>query len=195
MIRAIPWCTIGVATLALLAWASPAVSALLVYDRTLVQAGEVWRLATSAFVHWTPRHLALDLAVVITAGVSLERAIGARVIAVVALSALLSGIAVHLASPWLERYAGLSGVAYTLVALVAIAGLSGSAWQRAACLTTLAILVVKLAAESITATPILAGDMNGAVTATASHAAGLAAAFALALRPANFLRRHHAPSR
>jgi rhomboid family GlyGly-CTERM serine protease len=190
--RTLPRCTIGVATLALLAWASPAVSALLVYDRALVDQGEVWRIVGSAFVHWSPRHLALDLGVVIAAGAALERLIGVRLVIVVLLSALVSGLAVHLAPPWLDHYAGLSGVAYTLVALVAIAGTAGAAWQRVACLTTLATLVAKLAIESLAGSPLLAGDMPGVVVATGSHAAGLAVAFALALRPANLLSEVHA---
>ena len=187
MTRRLPWCTIGVATFALGAWASPALSALLVYDRALVDAGELWRLVGSAFVHWSRRHLALDLGVVIAAGLAVERLIGFRLAIVILLSALVSGLTVHLAPPWLDRYAGLSGVAYTLVALAAIAGATGTAWQRLACLTTLTGLVVKLAVEALAERPLLLDDLSAVVTATSSHAAGLTVAFALALPPTNFL--------
>ena len=195
MRRSIPFGTIGVATLALLAWASPAVSGLLVYDRALVERGEVWRLATSALVHWSFRHLALDVGVVLIAGAGLERLIGRQILSVIALSALVSGLAVHLAPPWFDRYGGLSAVAYTLVAILAIAGMSGAAWQRAACLATLGALATKLVVETMAGAPLLVGDIDGVVTATASHAAGLALAFALAFRPAIFRGETPSPTR
>ena len=195
MRRSIPFTVPAVATLALLAWASPAVSGLLVYDRALVAEGEVWRVATSALVHWSLRHLVLDVGVVLVAGAALERLIGPRIIALIALSALVSGLAVHLAPPWFDRYGGLSAVAYTLVAVLAITGTSGDGWRRAACLTTLGVLAAKLIVETMVDAPLLAGGMGGAVTATASHAAGLALAFAVGLRRTIFPGGMPSPSR
>lgn len=191
MIRSLPLHTIALAALALLAWASPSLSALLVYDRSLVERGELWRIATSAFVHWSPRHLALDLAVVAAAGAVLERRIGSRVLGVVGIAALVSGAAVHLAPSRLDRYAGLSGVACALVALVAMGGARDARldpWQRGVCLTTLAALVTKLGLELIVDEALFAADTPGIVVATGSHAAGLAVGFALALRQATFRR-------
>ena len=186
MIRSFPAGTFALATLALLAWASPALSSHLVYDRTLVEQGQLWRLATSALVHWSTRHLLLDLTVVVAAGAALERIIGWRLLGIAALSALIGGIAVHLAPARLDRFAGLSGVAFTLVALVAVEGLRAGGLRRAACLATLAALLAKVAVEACLATAPLADDMPGIVTATSSHAAGLAVALALALHRANF---------
>ena len=51
--------------LACLAFFMPGAASLLQYDRDCVEAGEIWRLITSHWTHWSAEHLVWDIVVFI----------------------------------------------------------------------------------------------------------------------------------
>ena len=147
--HALPWFSSLAAAIAAALWLllGPAPAAL-VFDRTAIADGELWRLVTGHLVHSDSEHAfwdigALALIACLTAGQGWRReaiAAGAGLLAVNA--CLWWGL------PALERYCGLSGVLNALI-VVALADL----WRRerhpvfpAAAL----LLALKLAAETAT---------------------------------------------
>ncbi|RZJ13089.1 MAG: rhomboid family intramembrane serine protease, partial [Rubrivivax sp.] len=114
------WLTLcaALAALSLLAWPLP--HAALDWQPALV-ASQPWRIVTAAFVHWTPIHLAANLAgCAVIATLGWRAGLGARE-AVAALIALpLTQLGLLLRAD-LQRYAGLSGELHALVAIAAAA--------------------------------------------------------------------------
>jgi len=93
-------------------------------------AAQPWRAVTAAFVHWTPLHLAANLAGCAVLGLLGWRArLGARA----ALAGLLALPLVQLGLllwPALQRYGGLSGELHALAAIAALALLARQGRER-----------------------------------------------------------------
>lgn len=107
----------ALAALSLLAGALPA--AWLDWQPGLV-ATQPWRVVTAAFVHWTPLHLAANLAGCAVLGLLGWRArFGLRETAASLLALPLTQLALLL-RPALLHYGGLSGVLHSLAAVAAL---------------------------------------------------------------------------
>lgn len=107
----------ALAALSLLAWPLP--RDLLDWQPALVPL-QPWRAVTAAFVHWTPIHLAANLAgCAVLALLGWRAGLGRReaIAGVVALPLTQLGL---LLRPELLRYAGLSGALHALVAIAAL---------------------------------------------------------------------------
>ncbi len=105
------------AATALVASASPAMSAWMEYDRAAVSAGQLWRLLTCHLAHFTPTHLGYDLfAFVVLTALSLGRAPRRAAIAITSAAALIP-LASWVLLPNLQIYRGLSGLDSALYAL------------------------------------------------------------------------------
>jgi GlpG protein len=84
--------------------------------------GEVWRLFTPAWLHFSFMHLAFNVALVVFFGRRVEWGCGSlRLLAIVAVIAAVSNVAQYAASPG-SLFGGMSGVAYGLFAFVAVRG-------------------------------------------------------------------------
>lgn len=117
--RPFPWPTLcaALAVLCLLAWPLPREA--LDWQPALV-AAQPWRALTAAFVHWTPIHLAANLAgCAVIALLGWRAGLGRReaLAGLVALPLTQLGL---LLRPELQRYAGLSGELHALVAIAAL---------------------------------------------------------------------------
>lgn len=89
-------------------------------DREAVARGEVWRLITGHWTHWTPDHLLWDsLAFLVLAVLCETRISRARLVAAVLGSALAVSAGVWFALPEIGRYRGLSGIDSALFVLLA----------------------------------------------------------------------------
>ena len=160
----IPRVTIAIAVAAIAIALSPTLQALLVLDRGAVASGQLWRVATGSFVHFSLSHLLYDLLVVVAAGSILERggrAIGGAVVA----SAVAIGLAVLLLEPALSGYGGLSGIAYTLIVMLALAPPATSGLTRPAGATLLLLAAAKLWWEWRSGSLLLVADAGAAVRA------------------------------
>jgi len=97
----------------------PAVARRLEYDRPRIGAGELWRVATCHWTHWSLDHLLWDLGMLVLLAALCWRLGRGRTVAAVASAAALIPLALWLLSPDLERYRGLSGLDAALFVLLA----------------------------------------------------------------------------
>ncbi len=173
------WATLLVAAAALAAFAFPVLGEMLLYRRSELEAGQLWRLWTGHLVHFGWRHLLADLAVFIATGVWLE-SFAPRVtrlflaFAPLAISGLL-----YFADPQLSFYGGLSGLAVGLLTLLALVQLrrdrAAQSWLWPA---VLALVAAKIAIEAFTNTPLVSDFGPGIKVSTLAHLGGIACALA-----------------
>lgn len=90
-------------------------------SRKAVGDGQLWRLWTGQFCHWSPLHLAGNLAAVVAICVIAGKPI-VRWLALLPLAAPLLSAFVLAATADLERYRGLSGLVAVLVVGAAVEG-------------------------------------------------------------------------
>jgi len=127
----LPVFTLVVASAAVIIAASPALQAMLVYDRPAILSGEFWRLFTGHWVHFSTRHLIYDTGAFAIAGWMIESRGHKNFGWLCLVSPLLIGISLLLFTPNLARFGGLSGMATAAVTYSALAGLDGERrWRR-----------------------------------------------------------------
>jgi rhomboid family GlyGly-CTERM serine protease len=97
----------------------PGMANWLQYDRLAVARGEVWRLLTSHFVHWSLEHLFWDVLALGALGWMCEREGVLRFVGTVAAAGLLIPLVLSIAQPQMTTYRGLSGIDSALFALLA----------------------------------------------------------------------------
>jgi len=144
--RPLPWATLCVAALAAAAGWPDAVRRF-GYDRGQVVAGEWWRLWTGNLVHFGATHLGWNLAVFVPAAAWAERLAPTRLRLFLALAPGGIGLALLAFDPALTRYAGLSGVAAGVLALLAFVKLSTPSADLWFWRGVVALIAWKIAAE------------------------------------------------
>jgi rhomboid family GlyGly-CTERM serine protease len=122
----LPWATAALSLLALATLASPGLTGVLAFRRGELADGQVWRLLTGHWTHWSVDHLAWDLLVFALAGGLLESRGRGRFLACTAISAFAVGAGVWSFEPAIGEYRGLSGIAAALFTAAAIDALSRS---------------------------------------------------------------------
>lgn len=173
----VPWATSLAAATALGLHFAPAAAPALIYDRAPIFAGEVWRLWTGHGVHWGTAHLGWNLAIFVPAGVWAERLTPSRTRLFLALAPAAISLALLLFTPDLARYAGLSGLASGLLALLAFSQLSARTAERWFWWSVLALLAVKIGAECFADHPFFARFNDSAIRPVPlAHAVGVIAA-------------------
>lgn len=148
--RSAPWiAALLLPQLAAILW--PRLDGALVYDRTAIASGEIWRLLSGHLVHWSPRHFAYDAAALVVLALLLAGRGGKLLgVTVVASSLAISG-GVWLLRPDLDQYRGLSGIDSALFAAAAATlflELRGA--RRILPLAALALFAAKLLREIAT---------------------------------------------
>lgn len=173
----VPWATSLAAATALALHFAPTAAPALVYDRAAVFAGEVWRLWTGHGVHWGTAHLGWNLAVFVPAGVWAERLAPSRTRLFLALAPGAVSLGLLVFAPTLARYAGLSGLASGILALLAFTQLSARTAERWFWWSVLALLALKIGAELFATHPFFARFSDPAIRPVPlAHAAGVLAA-------------------
>ena len=167
----------------------PGLTAALEYDRLRITGGEVWRLVTCHWTHWSADHLLLDAMVLTTLGVACTLYCGRRWLACVAASAVLIPAAVWILLPHMVLYRGLSGIDAALYALLAVSMLRqevvAGRW-RAASLPALAVvgLAAKICYEMATGQAAFVDSAGaGFIPVPLAHAVGGAVGVAVGLLP------------
>lgn len=125
------------------------------YDRTAIESGQVWRVITGHFTHWSLDHLFWDVAVFAVLGAFAERRTGSAFVLCVLSSALAITAGVWCLRPDLALYRGLSGIDSALFVMVTAAlardALRRREWSVVAFTSTaLAAFVTKTCWETAT---------------------------------------------
>jgi len=170
-----PWLSIGLAAGCIASVVISPVGAFFIYDRGAVVSGELWRILTAHFVHYTDSHLFNNLIFLLPAMVLAEMHSRKELVRVLLVSAAAIGLAIFALEPGLARYAGASGVSLALVTRVALRGMEGSVRWRAVCGTVLVIVGLKLIVENWFGWRWMNwGHESGIVTVALAHSVGVA---------------------
>jgi rhomboid family GlyGly-CTERM serine protease len=172
--RWLPWRTAALVVGGGLIYVLPGSTEYLIYDRSAILSGEIWRLVTGHGVHYSSSHLAYNLVALATVGAIIELQESRRLFLICTVSALMIGISLLGFRPDLDYFAGASGVVTAAVAYCALSGLSAPGPWRAVCLTVLVLLVGKIALELLWSGSSLVGVSGDFVIVPLSHAVGAA---------------------
>jgi rhomboid family GlyGly-CTERM serine protease len=116
-----PWAILLLSLGAVIAQASPALTGWASLRRADLADGQLWRLVSGHWTHWSADHLAWDLLVFAGAGAILERRGRRRlVLACTGLAAMSVGVGVWLLEPGIGEYRGLSGIGTALFTLATL---------------------------------------------------------------------------
>ena len=170
--RQFPWRTAVLIVSGGLIYVLPGAAEYLIYNRSAVLSGEIWRLITGHSVHYSPSHLAYNLVALAIISAIIELQESHRLFLLYTVSALLIGISLLAFRPDLYYFAGASGVASAAVAYCALSGLSTSGPWRAVCLAVLVLLVGKISWEFLGPGSSLVGVSGDFVVVPLSHAVG-----------------------
>jgi rhomboid family GlyGly-CTERM serine protease len=121
--RRIPCASLLLGALAAVIYSFPALAEALQYDRSAVLRGELWRIVTCHWTHWSLDHLLWDLAVFVGLGAACEQMDRCRYLVGLAAATILIPLSVVIFLPSLETYRGLSGLDSTLFALLVVLNL------------------------------------------------------------------------
>lgn len=152
MKRDVPWLTLLAVTVAVIVSRSPALTGLAVYDRDAVLSGDVWRLFTGHWVHFSRSHLLLDCLALAVAGSFVELRSRRLWLLFLAVAPWWIGGGLLRFDPALAVYGGMSGLVMGAVVLVIL-----MLWRGPGGARTLAVLLGLFVMGK------LAGEMNGMV--------------------------------
>ncbi len=173
----IPLITLAAVSASLIAYAAPQLADLLVYDRQHVLDGQLWRLLTAPFVHFSASHLAWNILVFAAAGCVTELAGHQRFGFVCILAIAVPGLVFLATKPDLTRYGGLSALATGTVAYLSLCQAQQARRDRWLWIALFALLPVKILVEAGIEAPIFAQASSTAFRVLPSaHAVGVAAA-------------------
>ena len=192
----LPLLTLALATLALVLPAfGEGVQGLLQYERGALAGGELWRLFTQHWTHWSAEHLVWDVLVFLALGAVCELRDRRRLLLTLAVSALAISLALTILAPGLVTCRGLSGLDSALFALLAadwlgwadlVRGRAGDGgWRRLTGGLALGLFLAKCGYEQATGeTLFVPVDASGMVPVPLAHLVGfLSALFVAAVWP------------
>jgi len=147
--------TLAMCVLAVTIACVPTAAEALQFDRSAIEAGELWRLATCHLTHWNADHLQWDLLMFAVLGAACELRGRRRMWLCTALAAGTVSMLVFCLFPDVDTYRGLSGIDTSLFAMLAIDLLADARRERSV-MPAVAIggllfaLVAKTAYEALT---------------------------------------------
>ncbi len=167
--RRIPCASLLFGALAVVVYSFPALAEALQYDRTAVLGGELWRIATCHWTHWSLDHLLWDLAVFVGLGAACEQMNRSRYLACLAVATILIPLAVVIFLPDIETYRGLSGLDSALFSLLVIPNLD-KRWSLG--VAFLAAFLLKTAYEAATGATVFVSSPTDIASVPLAHAVG-----------------------
>lgn len=121
----VPWAFASLALAALIVQLIEPWQSALIYDRSLVESAQLWRLWTGHLVHFGWPHTLVDAGLLlILGGVMRDQYPVFKLLALVLMPVLIS-LSLYFFDPTLHRYGGLSAINLALLVYVALQG-----WQR-----------------------------------------------------------------
>ena len=167
---------------ALLLWCAPGIHDAFLYDRAAILHGAGWRLWTGHWVHFSPSHLFWNLAVLLGAGVWLERLLPGWLLRYTLIAAPLISLALLLGEPAMHFYGGLSGLATGVVVGLALGQIRLRGDDRAGWSVLLALVGAKMVLDILHANPLFSRfDALAVRSSGLSHMVGAAVALAFFL--------------
>jgi rhomboid family GlyGly-CTERM serine protease len=152
----------------------PALSSWLIYDRSAILSGQIWRMFTGHWVHFSTSHLVYDSVALGIAGWMIETQKLRNFGWLCLLAPWFISSALLVFEPQMQWFGGLSALATTAVAYLALCGLHDSADWRWVCLALLLGIVGKIAFEITTGRMMFVSGANNSITVcTSSHVAGV----------------------
>ena len=169
--------TLGVSAVAGVALLFEPVTNLLIYDRTLIFKGEIWRAWSGHFVHFGSSHFIWNLAVFLPAGWWLERLWPVTTRWFYGLSPLIISVVMLTLDPLLARYAGLSGMATGMLVLLAALQLDRRTEEPPWFWISVLVLVgIKIGVELFTGAPVFVSGFGAIRTVPMAHIVGVISA-------------------
>lgn len=145
----------------------------LVLGRDALLHGEIWRLWTGHWVHFSASHLGWNLLVLLAAGTWLEYLRPGLLLRHALAAPPLIGLAVLSCEPALGSYGGLSGLATGVVVLLALHQWHSPGAERWVWMSVLILVAIKCVADLLQLSPgIVRYDEFAVRTSTTAHAAG-----------------------
>ena len=176
--RRTPCASLFLAAAAVAVFLWPGLSAQLQYDRAAIAAGEVWRLVSGHWAHYSLDHVVWDVIAFAALGMPCERKGSPRLLACVVTAAIAISCAVWLLLPGMRIYRGLSGIDSALFTLL-IADLleeqrqTGQARSRLLAGACLVAFLAKIAFELLTGRNVFVSAFDaGTVGVPLAHLVG-----------------------
>jgi rhomboid family GlyGly-CTERM serine protease len=177
-LKAWPWAAILLTLAAFAIHWSPAIQEALEHERGAVAAGEVHRILTCHWTHWSLDHLLWDALAFLALGALAESLSRARFLACLAVSALAIPLAVLALEPGIHVYRGLSGIDSALFAFAGFTILrdrlaSGDRCLAAGIVAAFLGLGAKIAYEVLTGSTFFVDSASSSmVPVPAAHVVG-----------------------
>lgn len=155
----------------------PGIGSVSIFDRNAVLQGEVWRLVSSHFVHFTGTHLAYNLTVFAVVGWLVERERHLYfAILFVSMAMVISG-SLFILRPAMIYYGGLSGIACGFIYYYSLVQVTKSGHWKMICKSIILLLPLKIFIEIYNNASTLPYWGNQAfVLMPLSHVSGIAVA-------------------
>lgn len=171
--------TLFIAGFAIILYCFPRLSGLCIYDRQAILNGELWRLLTAPFVHFSGSHIFWNLLIFSIAGFAVNGSRFPCFWIVCSISISLPGLTFILAIPEIEYYGGLSGAATGAAAYFCLCSFFNARKRREIWLVILVVILTKILFEAVMNEPIFAraGEIPFRVLPEA-HVAGCLGAIA-----------------
>jgi len=160
-VKDFPLITAGVIGASLFAFCLPSVSSILVYRSGLEKSGEVWRLLTGHFVHFSLSHLGYNLLAFGLIGYVLEKRNRTRYASLCILSAITITLFFLLFRPSLVEYGGLSGLITAATVYLCLESIVRADPPRPLWFLLLALLAGKIGYEVVTTTAVFVDCTGG----------------------------------
>lgn len=174
LVRRLPVITLLLVGAAAMVTLFPSCQSWLVYNRSAILSGEIWRMFTGHWVHFSTSHLVYDSLVLGVVGWIIETQKLPNFGWLCLLAPwLISGVLL-VVEPQLEWFGGLSALASTAVVYLVLFGLRSTGPWRWACLAALVGMAGKTVFEITTGSMMFATTRNDSVAVcTASHISGV----------------------
>lgn len=168
----IPLVTLILVTISAIVYLLPGIRALLEYDRAAISEGEIWRMITCHWVHFSSRHFIYDTAAFGIAGWMIERRGYRNFGWLCALAAVSISGTMLCCEPRLQVCGGLSGLATAAVVFLAVNGLEEKGAFRWICAAVLVLNGAKMGLELATGRFVFLQASDAFVPVPANHIAG-----------------------
>ena len=183
----LPGASLLLSILAVLLYYLPGAGELFEYSRQALAHGELWRLVSCHWTHWSAEHLLWDVVAFAVLAALCEAQLGRRLLLVCLVTAALAiPVVIWLVLPTMEIYRGLSGLDSTLFVLVALSharrlfrptsrstALSAVPLEPLIWTGALGLFVCKVLFEAISGTALFVGSGGtGVVVVPLAHLVG-----------------------